>query len=67
MARKATIIGSKGDKLESIAVGAADKMRDKFKRDSFAGYTQVYYLDTSGGSRRKRGADTVPKKAAAKK
>lgn len=67
MARKATIIGSKGDKLESIHVGSADKMREKFKHGSFAGYGQVYYLDTSGGVRRKRGAEKVPKKAASKK
>tara|TARA_R110000824_G_scaffold180061_1_gene360446 strand:+ start:7296 stop:7499 length:204 start_codon:yes stop_codon:yes gene_type:complete len=55
--RQATIIGQKDGKLQSIAVGSAAEMRTKYKHDSFAGFGQVYYLDTSGGTRRKKGSE----------
>jgi len=62
MARHATLIGRKaGSKWSSIAVGSASEMKDKFRRDSFAGFEQVHYLDTSGGHRRKKGSPEVKK------
>jgi hypothetical protein len=64
--RHATLIGSKGGKFESIAVGNAQEIREQYKRESFPGFSQVYYLDTSGGTRRKRGAEQAPKKKAKK-
>ena len=66
MARKATIIGSKDGKLQSIAVGNAAEMREKFKKESFDGFGQVIYLDTSGGTRGKRGAKKPKAKPKAK-
>lgn len=54
--RHATIIGSKAGKFQSIATGNAQEMREKYKHDKFAGFAQVYYLDTSGGVRRKKGS-----------
>tara|TARA_Y100001937_G_scaffold68975_2_gene94206 strand:- start:952 stop:1158 length:207 start_codon:yes stop_codon:yes gene_type:complete len=65
MARQATIIGRKGGKWSSVAVGTATEMRNKFKHDSFQGFEQVWILDTSGGHKRKKGSP-VAKKAAPK-
>lgn len=59
--RQATIIGSKGGKFQSIATGNAQEMRDKYKHENFAGFGQVYILDTSGGVRRKKGAPAAAK------
>ena len=56
MAKQATIIGRKGEKWSSVAVGTASEMREKFKYDSFAGFEQVWILDTSGGHKRKKGS-----------
>lgn len=61
--RQATIIGSKSGKFESIAVGGAGDMREQYKKGSFQGYGQVYYLDTSGIVRRKKGAGEAKKPA----
>ena len=66
MSRTATIIGSKGGKWSSISVGSPVDLRPEFKHGSFAGFDTVYYLDTSGGKRRKRGQVSSPKKAQAK-
>jgi len=60
MARTATIIGSKGGAWSSIAVGSPVDLRPEFKHGSFAGFDQVYYLDTSGGTKRKRGQIKSP-------
>ena len=65
--RHASIIGSKDGKFESIAVGNAREMQEKYKFDSFKGFGQVYYLDTSGITRRKKGAPGAKPKAKAKK
>ena len=62
MSATATIIGRKGAVWSSIAVGSVADMRVKFKRDKFPGFAVVRYLDTSGGSRRKKG---TPAKARA--
>ena len=59
--RHATLIGSKGGKFQSIATGNAEEIREKYKRENFAGFSQVYYLDTSGGTRRKKGAPAAGK------
>ena len=64
--RHATIIGSKNGKFQSIAVGNAQEMRDKYKYETFEGFGQVYYLDTSGGTRRKKGAPKAAKGKAKK-
>ena len=53
--RHATIIGNKAGKFQSIATGNAQEIREQYKHNNFAGYSQVYYLDTSGGVRRKKG------------
>ena len=66
MARTATIIGSKSGKWSSISVGSPVDLRNEFKFGDFAGFDKVYYLDTSGGTRRKRGKAAQPKKATAK-
>jgi len=55
MARHATIIASKGGTWESLSVGSPVQLRSEFKHGAFAGFEQVYYLDTSGGTRRKKG------------
>ena len=65
--RHATLIGTKGGKMVSIATGNAQEIREKYKHDTFAGYGQVYYLDTSGGTRRKKGADAPKAKPKGKK
>ena len=67
MARQATIIARKGSKWESVAVGSAREIRDKYKHDNFAGFEQVHYLDTSGGHRRKKGTQAEAKPAPKKK
>ena len=54
MARTATIIGSKSGKWSSISVGSPVDLREEWRRSDFAGFDQVYYLDTSGGTKRKR-------------
>jgi len=59
--RHASIIGNKGGKFQSIAVGNAKEMQAKYKRDKFEGFSQVYYLDTSGNTRRKKGAEKLNK------
>ena len=56
--RHASIIGSKGGKFQSIAVGNAKEMQGKYKHDKFQGFSKVYYLDTGGNTRRKKGADS---------
>ena len=61
MARHATIIARKGNTWKSLAVGSAQEMREKFKREKFEGYERVHYLDTSGGHRRKKGTQPAPK------
>ena len=65
MARQATIIGRKGDKWSSMAVGTSNEILKKYKHDSFQGFDQVWYLDTSGGHKRKKGGGlkALPKKA----
>ena len=54
--RHATLIGTKSGKMISIATGNAKEIRDQYKRETFPGFGQVYYLDTTGGTRRKKGA-----------
>ena len=61
MSRHATIIGVKGEKWSSISVGTANDIRDEFKHGSFAGFDRVHYLDTSGGTKRKRISKPAPK------
>jgi len=62
--RHATLIGTKAGKMVSIATGNAQEMRDQYKRESFPGYGQVYYLDTTGGTRRKKGSPAEQKSKA---
>ena len=62
MAKVATLIGRKGETWSPIAIGKGSEMRERFKKDSFAGFDCVRYLDTSGTSRRKKGAPAPPKK-----
>ena len=64
--RHASIIGNKGGKFQSIAVGNAKEMQEKYKHDKFEGFSQVYYLDTSGNTRRKKGVAKAPKPKAKK-
>ena len=59
--RHATIIGNKAGKFQSIATGNAQEIREQYKHDNFAGFSQVYYLDTSGGVRRKKGSPAAAK------
>jgi len=66
MSRTATIIGSKSGKWQSISVGSPADLRPEFKHGDFAGFDKVIYLDTSGGSRRKKGKKAAPKKKAQK-
>ena len=69
MARQATIIGRKGDTWSSVAIGTSSEIREKFKHDSFPGLDQIWYLDTSGGHKRKKGGGSkaAPKKKALEK
>jgi len=67
MSRTATIIGSKSGKWSSISVGSPSDLRKDFKFGDFEGFDKVYYLDSSGGTRRKKGKKAAPKaKAKAK-
>ena len=60
MSRTATIIGSKGGKWSSISVGSPVDLREEWRHSAFAGYDRVLYLDSSGGTRRKRGQKKLP-------
>lgn len=60
MSRVATIIGAKGGKWSSISVGPATEQREEYKRGKFAGFDKILYLDSSGGTRRKRGQKKAP-------
>ena len=60
--RHASIIGSKGGKFQSIAVGNAKEMQEKYKHSKFKGFLKVYYLDTGGNTRRKKGAEEPKEK-----
>ena len=66
MARQATIIGAKKGKWSSISVGSPAELRPEFKYGDFLGYDSVVYLDTSGGTRRKKGKKAAPKSKASK-
>jgi len=60
MSRVATIIGAKGGKWASISVGPANEQRQEYKSGKFAGFDRIIYLDSSGGTRRKRGQKKPP-------
>ena len=51
----------------SIATGNAQEIREQYKRETFPGFGQVYYLDTTGGTRRKKGAQVNKAKPKGKK
>jgi len=67
MARIATILGSKGGKWSSISVGSPVDLRPEWEHGSFKGFDRVVYLDTSGGSKRKKGQPAAAPKAKAKR
>ena len=66
MARQGTIIGRKGSAWSSLAVGPANEIREKYKYDAFPGFEQVWYLDTYGGHKRKKGSPAPVKKGTKK-
>ena len=67
MARAATVIGLKGGKWQPISAGPANEIREEFKHGAYKGFSRVVYLDTSGGTKRKKGSPAAaPAKAKAK-
>ena len=69
MARHATIFGRKGSEWSHIAIGTSDEMGEKFKYDTFQGFDQVWKVDTSGTTKRKKGGGSkaAPKKKVSEK
>ena len=67
MSRTATIIGRRGGNWSSLSIGSASDIREEFKHGKFTGFEVVHYLDTSGGTRRKKGKPAPAKAKAAPK
>jgi hypothetical protein len=67
MACVGSLIGLKGNKWQPIAAGPANEIRDEFKHGDFKGFARVVYLDTGGGTKRKKGQPAAVSKAKAKK
>ena len=67
MSRVASIIGLKGGKWHPISAGLANELSDEYKHGDFKGFLRVYYLPSSGSTKRKKGKPAAAQKAKAKK
>ena len=71
MSRIASIIGLKGGKWQSLSQGPANDQRAEFKQNDYPGFERVLYMDSSGGTKRKKGQPVskvaTPRKKGTKK
>tara|TARA_R110002074_G_scaffold52061_2_gene131418 strand:- start:1367 stop:1567 length:201 start_codon:yes stop_codon:yes gene_type:complete len=66
MGKVASIIGRKGNKWSPLFTGTASECQTQYKYNKFEGYERIYYLDSSGDTKRKKGAPAKKRKAVPK-
>tara|TARA_R110002020_G_scaffold168202_2_gene356877 strand:+ start:717 stop:950 length:234 start_codon:yes stop_codon:yes gene_type:complete len=55
MARIASIVGLKAGNWVNISCGPATEQRATYKQGNYPGFDRVLYMDSSGGTKRKKG------------
>ena len=66
MSTVASIIGRKGSKWTPLFTGSASECQKEYKHNRFVGYERVYYLDSSGDTKRKKGLPAKERKVKTK-